>query len=189
MPLPPSSIQNKFSGSKRKHGLSRLSVPLFTPSRTCWLVLTHRILVAPGCSEAQWYSKWPQVSVIWKPLREQWSRLLHVSLLFTIMLHYPIKGNSQNIGLRTQLLKISRWGQWRIKPRTGFLVLLSMWAWGLPGLHAQKTSPSAKGLENSYNLMLNEKSTLQNGLYGKIKLLLKTDMGLCKRWEGTMASG
>ena len=44
-------------------------------------------------------------------------------------------------------------------------------------------------LENSYNLMLNEKSTLQNGLYGKIKLLLKTDMGICKRWEGTMASG
>ena len=37
--------------------------------------------------------------------------------------------------------------------------------------------------------MLNEKSTLQNGLYGKVKLLLKTDMGICKRWEGVMASG
>ena len=57
---------------------------------------------------------------------EQWSCLLHVSLVFPVMLYYPIKGNSQNMGLRTQLLKISRWGQWRIKPRTGFLVLLSM---------------------------------------------------------------
>ena len=164
-------------------------------------------MASPGCQclclHHHGHADWCQLTEFWwlRMLRssvifqvtpgkcEQWSCLLHVSLLFPVVLHYPIKGNSQNTGLRTQLLKISRWGQWRIKPRTGFLVLLSMWAWGLPGLHAQKTSPSAKGLENSYNLMLNEKSTLQNGLYGKVKLLLKTDMGICKRWEGVMASG
>lgn len=34
------------------------------------------------------------------------------------------------------------------------------------------------------------KVPFQNGLYGKIKLLLKTDMGICKRWKnyGTVAN-
>lgn len=109
-----------------------------------------------------------------KPHKEQRNLLLHVSLVFTSVLHCPIRCHLQNTGPKIQLFKISRWGQQRIKRSAGFLVFPNMGPTRVA--HSEDTSSAAKHWKILITSHL--KVPFQMVYMERLKLLLKTDMGI-----------